>query len=70
MIITRSGRKFRGPLLLKNPSVHVNKEAGKKESKEEGMYIRLDAEVGSKEDTEKLGIKPCDFVAFDPKFST
>jgi len=29
-IITRSGKKYRGTLLLKNPSVHVNREAGKK----------------------------------------
>ncbi len=67
-IITRSGKKFRGTLLLKNPSVHVNKDASKKERKEENMYIRLDELVEKKEDTEKLGIKPGDFIAFDPKF--
>ncbi|NJE55282.1 M42 family metallopeptidase [Thermococcus sp. 21S9] len=67
-IITRSGKRFRGTLLLRNPSVHVNRDAGKKERKEENMYIRLDAEVEKKEDTEKLGIRPGDFVAFDPKF--
>ena len=67
-IITRSGKRFRGTLLLKNPSLHVNKDAGKKERKEENMYIRLDAEVEKKEDTEKLGIRPGDFIAFDPKF--
>ncbi len=67
-IITRSGRKFRGTLLLKNPSVHVNRDAAKKERKEEKMYIRLDEEVESREDTEKLGIRPGDFIAFDSKF--
>ena len=67
-IITRSGKRFRGTLLLKNPSVHVNRDAGKKERKEENMYIRLDELVEKKEDTEKLGIRPGDFVAFDPKF--
>ena len=67
-VITRSGKRYRGTLLLKNPSVHVNREAGKKERKEENMYIRLDAEVEKKEDTEKLGIRPGDFIAFDPKF--
>ncbi len=67
-VITRSGKRYRGTLLLKNPSVHVNREAGKKERKEENMYVRLDAEVEKKEDTEKLGIKPGDFIAFDPKF--
>ncbi|EEB73353.1 M42 family metallopeptidase [Thermococcus sp. AM4] len=67
-IITRSGKRFRGTLLLKNPSVHVNKDAGKKERKEENMYIRLDELVEKKEDTEKLGIRPGDFIAFDPKF--
>jgi len=67
-IITRSGKKFRGTLLLRNPSVHVNKEAGKKERKEENMYIRLDELVEKKEDTEKLRIKPGDFIAFAPNF--
>ncbi|MFA4718633.1 M42 family metallopeptidase [Pyrococcus kukulkanii] len=67
-VITRKGKKFRGTLLLKNPSAHVNREVGKKERKEENMYIRLDAEVEKKEDTEKLGIRPGDFIAFDPKF--
>jgi len=67
-VITRSGKRFRGTLLLRNPSVHVNKDAGKKERKEENMYVRLDAEVEKKEDTEKLGIRPGDFIAFDPKF--
>jgi len=32
------------------------------------MYIRLDELVEKKEDTEKLGIRPGDFIAFDPKF--
>ncbi|RLF82951.1 glucanase [Thermococci archaeon] len=67
-IITRSGKRYRGTLLLKNPSAHVNKEVRKKERKEEDMYIRLDAEVEKKEDTEDLGIRPGDFIAFDPKF--
>ncbi len=67
-IITRSGKRFRGTLLLKNPSVHVNRDASKKERKEENMYIRLDELVEKKEDTEKLGIRPGDFIAFDPKF--
>ncbi|ASI98830.1 M42 family metallopeptidase [Thermococcus celer] len=67
-VITRSGRRYRGTLLLKNPSVHVNKDAGKKERKEENMYIRLDEPVEKREDTEKLGIRPGDFIAFDPKF--
>ncbi|MDV3103697.1 M42 family metallopeptidase [Thermococcus waiotapuensis] len=67
-IITRSGKRFRGTLLLRNPSAHVNKDAGKKERTEENMYLRLDEEVEKREDTEKLGIRPGDFVAFDPKF--
>ena len=67
-VITRSDKRYRGTLLLRNPSVHVNREAGKKERKEENMYIRLDELVEKKEDTEKLGIRPGDFIAFDPKF--
>lgn len=67
-IITRSGKRFRGTLPLKNPSVHVNREVGEKERKEENMYIRLDELVERKGDSDKLGIRPGDFIAFDPKF--
>lgn len=67
-IKTSSGREFRGTLLLNNPAAHVNQEAEKTVRKTDNMHIRLDAEVGKKEDTEKLGIRIGDFICFDPRF--
>jgi len=62
------GRDVRGTFLLNNPAAHVNKEVGKAERKLDSMHIRLDAEVKSREDVEKLGISIGDFVFFDPRF--
>ncbi len=65
---TSEGKSFRGTLLLNNPAAHVNAEAWKTERKAENMHIRLDAEVKTKEDTGKLGIRTGDFAFFDPRF--
>jgi len=65
---TASGKSFRGTLLLNNPAAHVNKEAESTLRNIENMFVRLDAEVSSKEDTEKLGIQVGDFICFDPRF--
>ncbi|MBF0547546.1 MAG: M42 family metallopeptidase [Candidatus Riflebacteria bacterium] len=67
-VALENGQKIRGTLLLKNPSAHVNLEAGTKERKVEGMHIRLDKEVRSKQDTEKLEVQIGDFVLFDSRF--
>ncbi len=65
---TSEGRDFRGTFLLNNPAAHVNREVSKAERKLDNMHIRLDAEVKSREETEKLGISVGDFVFFDPRF--
>ncbi len=65
---TSENTDFRGTFLLNNPAAHVNKEVGKAERKPDNMHIRLDAEVKSREETEKLGISIGDFVFFDPRF--
>jgi len=65
---TQKDVDFRGTFLLNNPAAHVNREVGKAERKLENMHIRLDAEVRSREDVEKLGISVGDFVFFDPRF--
>ncbi|NLI76354.1 MAG: M42 family metallopeptidase [Candidatus Riflebacteria bacterium] len=67
-VVTGAGQRFSGTLILQNPAAHVNKEAGTLERKPENMYIRLDAEVSSKKDTENLGIGIGDYVLFDPHF--
>ncbi len=67
-VVTTDGAKHRGTLLLNNPSAHVNREAGKTERTPEAMFIRLDAPVKKKADSEKLGIAVGDFIVFDPRF--
>lgn len=67
-IKTMSGSSFRGTLLLQNPAAHVNKEAESTVRSIEKMFVRLDAEVNRKADTEALGIQIGDFVCFDPRF--
>lgn len=67
-IHTHSGKVYSGTLLLKDPSVHANKETNSKQRSLENMYIRLDEEVESAEDTKKLGIANGDIIAFDTKY--
>jgi len=67
-IHTHSGKIFSGTLLLKDPSVHANKETNSKQRSLANMYIRLDEEVASSEDTKKLGIANGDIIAFDTKY--
>lgn len=68
-IISRKNKKeFRGTFLSDSPSAHVHPDAGSRKRDTDNMYIRLDADVSSKEDTVKLGIAPGDYVAIDVKF--
>lgn len=66
-IHTRKGSKFNGTVLINEPSVHVSRDSGKVERIEKNMEIRLDERVSSKEDVEKLGIFPGDFISLDPR---
>ncbi len=65
---TSNNKEYRGTFILKNPAVHVNKEVGSSKREMSGMCVRLDAEVSSVEDLEKLSIGIGDFVFFDPRF--
>lgn len=67
-IHTHRGKVYSGTLLLKDPSVHANKETNSKQRSLESMYIRLDEEVESVEDTKKLGISNGDIIAFDTRY--
>lgn len=67
-IHTHSGKFYSGTLLLKDPSVHANKETNSKQRKLENMFIRLDEEVSSADDTKNLGIGNGDIIAFDTKY--
>lgn len=65
---TTGGAAFRGTLLLQNPAAHVNKDAESTIRSVERMFIRLDAEVHARQDTERLGVQVGDYVCFDPRF--
>ncbi|MDO5293123.1 MAG: M42 family metallopeptidase [bacterium] len=65
---TREGNVYTGTILCKSPSVHVYDDARTLERNERNMMIRLDEEVSSKEDVEKLGIMAGDYISLDPKF--
>ena len=67
-IVTLKGKKFRGTFLFDNPAAHVNKKVNSTERSMSNMHVRIDAEVSSKEDIEKLGISVGDFIVYDPRF--
>lgn len=66
-IETVSGKKYSGTILMHQTSVHVYKDADKKERNQENMEVRIDEKVRTKEDVQALGIEVGDFVSFDPR---
>lgn len=64
---TRSGRQYRGSLVLENGAAHVNKDAKTKERTADTMEVRLDERTSTADETRLLGIDIGDFVAFDPR---
>lgn len=64
---SQSGKKHTGTILLHQTSVHVYQDASKVDRNQDNMEIRLDEEVSSKEEVEKLGIQVGDFISFDPQ---
>ena len=67
-IITHEGKIHTGTILLNNPSVHANNEKEKTERSIKNMHIRIDDEVYTKEDVEKLGIEVGDIICVDVKY--
>lgn len=68
-IYTRDGKKYTGTILSTSPAVHVYKDANTKSRSIDDLEVRLDEEVFSKADVEKLGIQNGDIVAYDTKFT-
>ncbi|MGF6907871.1 M42 family metallopeptidase [Fusobacterium sp. PH5-44] len=67
-IITLDGREYEGTLLPNKASVHVyNKDAHILPRTSETMEVRLDQDVKNIDDVNKLGIRPGDFVYYDPR---
>ena len=66
-IRTREGKLYTGTFLSTSPAANVFKDASTKKRDDENMEVRIDEVVKSKEDVEKLGIAPGDFIFIDPK---
>lgn len=64
---TREGKIYTGTFLSTSPAAHVFDDAKSKVRDPKNMEVRLDEVVKSKEDVEKLGICPGDFIFIDPK---
>jgi putative aminopeptidase FrvX len=67
LIHTRDGKTYEGTVLSTKTSVHVHSDARDWKREEATMEIRIDAAVKSKEETEKLGISPGDFISWEPR---
>ena len=61
------GKVYTGTFLCDACSCHVYKDASTKERNEDSMFVRLDEEVCSKADVEKLGIRVGSMIAIDTK---
>ena len=66
-IYTRGGKVLEGTFQLCNASVHVNGDYNSAKRSFDSMEVVLDEDVGSAEDTRKLGIEVGDVVCFDPR---
>ncbi len=66
-IYTRRGKVYTGTILSLSPAVHVEDDAKSRPRDDKNMAVRIDEVVYSKEDVEKLGIAPGDYVCYDPK---
>src|SRR5699024_2527936 len=64
----RKGGEVTETIVMHETSVHVYRNSGDLPRNETHMEVRLDAVTRSKEETEALGIRPGDFVSFDPSF--
>lgn len=63
-----NGKKYRGTILHEKTAAHTYGNIPKEEIRtEKNIEVRIDEEVFSKEDTEKLGIEVGDYVYFDPR---
>ena len=66
-VYTKSGKCYTGTILSLSPAIHVFSDASTRPRDEKNMAVTLDECVSSKEDVQALGIRPGDFICFDPK---
>ena len=66
-VVTRFDGSYEGTLQLVNASIHVNGDYSKTERTWSSVEAVLDEDVRTAEDVRKLGIRPGDFVCFEPR---
>ncbi|MGN0371441.1 MAG: M42 family metallopeptidase [Enterocloster sp.] len=66
-IITKANGCYEGTCQLADASVHVNGDYDKTERSWDTVEVLIDEPVRSKEDAQKLGIMPGDYVCFEPR---
>ncbi|MEW6288035.1 MAG: M42 family metallopeptidase, partial [Chloroflexota bacterium] len=67
-VLTSTGEKIRGSVLIDKASGHIyGGEGGRTPRDEDHMEVRLDARTTSEKETRALGINIGDCVAFDPR---
>ena len=68
MVISSQGEPVRGSILLEMASGHVyGSKVSETKRDDDNMEVRLDAHTTSQDETEALGIRVGDFIAFDPR---
>ena len=68
MVFSSRAEPVRGSILFEMASSHVHAAKVNETRREDGnMELRLDARTTSQEETEALGIRVGDFIAFDPR---
>ena len=66
-IYTRRGKVYTGTVLSLSPAAHVEDDAKTRLRDDKNMAVRIDEVVYSREDVDKLGIAPGDYVCYEPK---
>lgn len=64
---TRTGKTFSGTIHLINAAAHTYRDTATLERNEANLEVVLDEVVGKEAEVLKLGIKPGDFISFDPR---
>lgn len=66
-IYTRKGRVYTGTILSLSPAIHVFPDAPDRPRDEKNMAVRIDEPVYNEADVAALGIRPGDYVCYEPK---
>ena len=67
-IFASSGQTYRGTILPTHASIHAHTSSDRSQPRDDtNMEVRLDAHTTSDKETEALGIRVGDIIAFDPR---